>query len=100
MDCFKGNKGANALYKKYTQLNPSYKPFWCSKHKKDYKIVTESIGFICYLHCLYPELPESGEDLIFEDVIEEDAEGEEEEKEIEDLEEQLGRKRKPPNSLT
>lgn len=76
-------------HNEYTQLNLSYRPFWCSKHKKDCKIVTEPIGFICFLHCLYPELPQSGEDLIFEDVIEEDAEGEEEEKEIEDLEEKL-----------
>lgn len=47
--------------------------------KRDCKILTEPIGFIGYLHCLYPELLGLGEYLLLEDIHEEDVDKEEKE---------------------
>lgn len=84
LDCFPCKTRANALYKKYSELTSFYKTFWCRMHKKDCKIVTEPIGLICFLHCLYSKLPDRGEEFLLEDSFEED-EAEEAEDDSKDI---------------
>ncbi|KAI5078540.1 hypothetical protein GOP47_0006211 [Adiantum capillus-veneris] len=53
LDCTRDKKKKGILYKRYALLTSSHKPFWCSVHRNDCKLVTVDMGFVLYLHCIY-----------------------------------------------